>query len=181
MTLIRCCSEVILHIPKSSRITGTSPSYFLWHIQDTHWWGGVLPFCREAVGVFYNPSRLGKRRVSKQQFVFVLPIHYWLVLNTFLIFLNIDLRPSCQSRNRCIRSKISRYNLDHGRVEFGAIATPTGSRCSSNNYITWCHRQLESELESVSCSSSCSSSCSENQLPAGSSGSQDPRLSSPAE
>ena len=23
--------------------------------------GGVLPLCREAVGVFYSPSRLGKR------------------------------------------------------------------------------------------------------------------------
>ena len=29
------------------------------HIQDTRW-GGVLPLCREAAGVFYSPSRLGK-------------------------------------------------------------------------------------------------------------------------
>ena len=28
------------------------------HIQDTRL-GGVLPLCREAVGVFYSPSRLG--------------------------------------------------------------------------------------------------------------------------
>ena len=28
------------------------------HTQDTPW--GVLPLCREAVGVFYSPSRLGK-------------------------------------------------------------------------------------------------------------------------
>ena len=29
------------------------------HIQDTRW-GVVLPLCREEVGVFYSPSRLGK-------------------------------------------------------------------------------------------------------------------------
>ena len=38
--------------------------------------------------------------------------------------------------NRCIRSKISGYHLDHGWVEFGANATLTGSRWTSNNYIT---------------------------------------------
>ena len=32
--------------------------------------------------------------------------------------------------------------LTCGRVEFGAIATPTGSRWMSNNYITRCHRQF---------------------------------------
>ena len=26
--------------------------------------GGVLPLCREAVGVFYSPSWLGKRRMD---------------------------------------------------------------------------------------------------------------------
>ena len=60
------------------------------------------------------------------------------------MLLHIDLRPSRQSRNWCIRSKISRYNLDRGRVEFGANAMPTGSRWVSNNYITRCHRQFES-------------------------------------
>ena len=29
------------------------------HIQDTHW-AGVLPLCRDIVGVFYIPSWLGK-------------------------------------------------------------------------------------------------------------------------
>ena len=29
-------------------------------IQDTHWWGGGLPLCKEAVSVFYSPSQLGK-------------------------------------------------------------------------------------------------------------------------
>ena len=29
-------------------------------IQDTRWfWGGVLPLCRDAVGVFCSPSQLG--------------------------------------------------------------------------------------------------------------------------
>ena len=72
---------------------------------------------------------------------------------------HIDLWPSRQSRNRCIRSKISRYDLDRGRVEFDAIAMPTESRCTSNNYITRCDRQFE--LVGVICS--WSSSCSSRQ------------------
>ena len=35
------------------------------HIQDTRW-GVVLPLCREAVGVFYSPSRLGKISVEEK-------------------------------------------------------------------------------------------------------------------
>ena len=34
----------------------------LCHILDTQWRGVVLLLCREAVGVFYSPSRLGKHR-----------------------------------------------------------------------------------------------------------------------
>ena len=70
------------------------------------------------------------------------------------IDLHIDFRLSRQLRNRCTRSKISRYNLDRGRVELGAFATPTGSRWVSNNYITRCHRHFE--LVGVSWISSCS-------------------------
>ena len=40
--------------------------------------------------------------------------------------------------------------LTCGRVEFGADATLTGSRWTTNNYITRCHRQFE--LVGVSCS-----------------------------
>ena len=29
--------------------------------------GGILPLCREAVGVSYSPSRLGKRSFLKEQ------------------------------------------------------------------------------------------------------------------
>ena len=56
---------------------------------------------------------------------------------------------SHQSRNRCIRSKISGYNLDCGRFELGADATLTGSRWMSNNDTTRCDRKFR-ELESVS-------------------------------
>ena len=54
-----------------------------------------------------------------------------------------NLRPSRQSRNRCIRSKISGYNLDCGWVELGADVMPTRSRWASNNYITRCDRQVQ--------------------------------------
>ena len=46
--------------------------------------------------------------------------------------------------------------LTCGRVKFGAIATPTGCRCVSNNYINQCHRRFE--LVGVSCSWSSSRS-----------------------
>ena len=73
---------------------------------------------------------------------------------------HIDLRPSRQSRNRCIRSTISRYNLDRWRVEFRAIATPTGSRWPSNNYITRWHNLSQLDGVRVAVRGS------ENQLPA---------------
>ena len=33
----------------------------LCHIQDIRWWGwgGVLPFCRDVVGIYHSPSQLG--------------------------------------------------------------------------------------------------------------------------
>ena len=65
----------------------------------------------------------------------------WLLCAPICNILTFD--PAVNQKKRCIRSKISRYNLDRGRVEFGAIATPTGSMWVSNNYITRCHRQLE--------------------------------------
>ena len=49
---------------------------------------------------------------------------------------------SRQSRNRYIRSKISGYSLDRGRVEFGAKVTLIGSRWMSNNDITRCDRKF---------------------------------------
>ena len=46
--------------------------------------------------------------------------------------------------NRCIRSKISEYQLDPLTwLNSVHMRTPTGSRWSSNNYITRCHRRLK--------------------------------------
>ena len=56
---------------------------------------------------------------------------------------HIDHRPNRQSRNRSIRSKISRYILDRGRVEFGENVTLTGSKWALNNYITRFHREFK--------------------------------------
>ena len=54
--LLQRCSRCILH-PQS---TGQ---------QDSRWEEGVLSFCRDAVGVFYIPSRLGNRTlVGKRGF-----------------------------------------------------------------------------------------------------------------
>ena len=50
----------MLRIPQSSSITGTSPSDCLLSYPGYSFVGGVLPLCRDAVGVFYCLSRLGK-------------------------------------------------------------------------------------------------------------------------
>ena len=48
-------------------------------------------------------------------------------------------------RNRCIRLKISEYHLDLWTwLNSVQMRTPTGSSWTSNNYITRCHRRLES-------------------------------------
>ena len=51
-------NEGVVHIPQNSSITGVSPTLFsvIYHTLL----GKVLLFCREAVSVFCNPSRLGK-------------------------------------------------------------------------------------------------------------------------
>ena len=51
-------NERLLCIPQSSSMTGNSPSDYLVSYQDTHW--GALLLCGGAVGVFNNPSQLGK-------------------------------------------------------------------------------------------------------------------------
>ena len=51
--------KVYIRIRQSSCITRTSPSDLV-SFQDICGWKEVLPLCRDAVGVFYNPSRLGK-------------------------------------------------------------------------------------------------------------------------
>ena len=51
-------NEGVLHIPQSPSITGTSPSDCLVSYPGHSFWR-VLPLCRGAVSVFYNPSQLG--------------------------------------------------------------------------------------------------------------------------
>ena len=48
-------NEGVLCIPQSSSIAGTSSSDCLVSYPG-HLLGGVLPLCREAIGVFYSPS-----------------------------------------------------------------------------------------------------------------------------
>ena len=56
-----------------------------------------------------------------------------------------------KSRNRCIRSKMSEYHLDLWTwLNSVQMCTPTGSWCTSNNYITMCHRRLGSVWVPVS-------------------------------
>ena len=51
----------VIRIPQSSSITGASPSdcFVSYVICRTLFWG-VLLLCRDAVGVFYSPNRLGQ-------------------------------------------------------------------------------------------------------------------------
>ena len=56
-------NEGILRIPQSSSITGTSPWDCLVSYQNTRW-EGSYPLCREAVDVFYSPSKQGKRQLQ---------------------------------------------------------------------------------------------------------------------
>ena len=56
-------NELVLHIPLSSSIIGTTPSYFLRHNEDTRWEGALLLF-RDAVYVFSSCSRLGYKETE---------------------------------------------------------------------------------------------------------------------
>ena len=47
------------YIPQNSSITEASPLDCLVSYTG-HSWGGVVPLCREAVGVCYSTNRLGK-------------------------------------------------------------------------------------------------------------------------
>ena len=64
----------------------------------------------------------------------------------------LALNPAVNQETGASGRRYRGITLIRGRVEFGEIATPTGSRWMSNNYITRCHRRLE-----LSWSSSCSS------------------------
>ena len=47
-------NEGVLHVPQSSSILEASPSDCLMTLAEK-----ILPLCRDAVGVFCNPNRLG--------------------------------------------------------------------------------------------------------------------------
>ena len=81
------------------------------------------------------------RLVSHRQMVFC-RVH-----NTPLVVLSLcnilTLNPAVNQETGASGQRYPGITLTCGRVEFGAIATPTGSRWMSNNYITRCHRRLE--------------------------------------
>ena len=52
-------NEGVLRVPQNSSIAGTPPSDCLVSYPGDSLGGGVLPLRKEAVGVFYSPSRLG--------------------------------------------------------------------------------------------------------------------------
>ena len=66
------------------------------------------------------------------------------------LFASVTYWPSTHPSIKKQVHPVEDITLTCGRVEIGAIATPTGSRWMSNNYITRCHRQFE--LVGVSCS-----------------------------
>ena len=57
------CSEEVLHIPQSSRITEASPSDYLVSYPG-HSLSGVLPLFKDVVCVFYSLSQLGPLQVK---------------------------------------------------------------------------------------------------------------------
>ena len=77
----------VLHIPQSPSITGTSPSDLVSY--TGHLLGSVLPLCREAVGVFYSPSRLGKVIISVNLVVAAAIIIIVIIITTSFIIVVI--------------------------------------------------------------------------------------------
>ena len=51
----------VVHFPQSSGISGASPSDYFVLYTGHSFGGGVLLFCRDAVSVFYSPSRLSNQ------------------------------------------------------------------------------------------------------------------------
>ena len=72
-------NEGVLRIPRSSNITGTSPSDCLVSYPG-HPLGGILILFREAVSVFYRLSRLGKCSYFTKIFSPLNSLIGWLVL-----------------------------------------------------------------------------------------------------
>ena len=74
-------NEGVLQIPQSSRTRASPSDAVESHIQDT-FWREVLPFCRDAIGIFYSPSWLsyinfkGGEFLKNEKFPFSV-IQFW--------------------------------------------------------------------------------------------------------
>ena len=76
----------------------------------------------------------------------------WEVVVTYWPSTEPSIKRCTSVNNRCIRSKILEYHLDLWTwLNSVQMHAPTGSRWASNNYITRCHKRLESvsQFESV--------------------------------
>ena len=87
--------ERVLRIPQSSSIIGISPSDCLVSYPGHSLDGGILPFCRDAAGVFYNPSQLVKNCMLKKWKWHIIRSHFlalfiWIVdqKNEAIILIN---------------------------------------------------------------------------------------------
>ena len=107
-------NEGVLRIPQSSIITENSPSDCLVsHLG--HSLGGVLPLCKEVVGVFFSPIWQGKDLsgttiVVKVELVVIAMKEY----STFPKFLSID----TEDLNSLIRKFELKINPVHGWVTY---------------------------------------------------------------
>ena len=88
--------EEVLRIPQISSITGTSPADCLVSYPGHSLGGGVLPLCRDAVGVFCIPSRLD--RAFSLYFLVNFMILYTNSLQELVYklgFLEVNFQPKC--------------------------------------------------------------------------------------
>ena len=82
-----------------------------YHIQDTHLRGGVLHLCREAVGVFYNSSQLGKILSRGDSF-----IYNTIILSGILQQSNKRLETTKSGKRKLIKADISTRNSFESRM-----------------------------------------------------------------
>ena len=80
-------NKEVLHIPQSSR-TGALPSDCLMSYPEHMLRGGMSYLCRDAVGIFYSPSRLGLNycchiRKKKQK---TFKLHNQILIRNFYFF-----------------------------------------------------------------------------------------------
>ena len=69
-------NEGVLRIPQSSCITLTSPSNCFVSYPGLSLWG-VIPLCKDAVGVFYSPSRWDNQNLNSGLFPMMISVMLW--------------------------------------------------------------------------------------------------------